>query len=62
MASTYHPTPQPLLSGMTSTPDDQPLTRRLIDADLGHLGDELDDPAEVVAGAVRDASTGLLTA
>jgi hypothetical protein len=47
---------------MTNTPDDQPLTRRLIDADLGHLADEIPDPAPEVAGSVRDASTGLLTA
>jgi hypothetical protein len=58
---TYLPTPAPLLCGMTNTPDDQPITRRLIDADLGHLADELDDPAAEVAGAVRDTSTGLLT-
>jgi hypothetical protein len=60
--TTYHPGPAPLLSTMSNTPDDQPLTRRLIDADLGHLADELPDPAEEIAGSLRDASTGLLTA
>jgi hypothetical protein len=42
---------------MTNTPDDQPLTRRLVEADLGHLADELPDPV----GDLRDPSTGLLT-
>jgi hypothetical protein len=59
--TTYHPTPAPLLTTMTNTPTDQPISRRLIDADLGPLADELDDPAVEVAGAVRDTSTGLLT-
>ena len=43
-------------------PESQPLTRRLIEAHLGHLADELPDPAPVVTGSLRDASTGLLTA
>jgi hypothetical protein len=60
--TTYHSTPAPLLGGMTNTADDQPLTRRLIDADLGHLADELPDPAVEIAGSLRDAGTGLLTA
>lgn len=38
-----------------------PLERRLVDADLGHLKDELPDPAPVVSGSFRDGSTGLLT-
>jgi hypothetical protein len=58
---TYLPTPAPLLCGMTNTPTDQPISRRLVEADLGPLADELDDPAVEVSGAVRDTSTGLLT-
>jgi hypothetical protein len=58
MASTYLPTPAPLLSAVTNTPADQPITRRLIDADLGHLADELPDPAPEVAGLLSDTGTG----
>jgi hypothetical protein len=49
-------------STMSNTSELGPLERRLIDADLGHLADELPDPVVVVAGSLRDASTGLLTA
>jgi hypothetical protein len=59
--TTYHPTQPGLLGAVTNTPDDQPITRRLIDADLGHLADELPDPAPEVAGLLSDTGTGLLT-